>query len=177
MCDVIEDRKMLQESFSRIAGVLETAADQGAEEMVLGLCKIMNELTKLRHAMYRVQDMGDVPEGAVGDNTMGTKVMAARFKELANDIRTSIEDLSWVEDLETFGKTQRETAQMLYDTINSEDASETDKLSAMASLQLVAPFTPAEDAPEWLVRKHRTDHLLLGIEKSVTSCLIDTAKL
>jgi hypothetical protein len=172
-----EDREAVKNVFSSIADKFEKASEDTATKddilTMLGSC--YKDIEILRFKLQHISEVEGTPDA--DQNKMGISVVKNQLKSSAQEIRDSIEDLSWVESVDEFKDTQRSTAKQIEDVLNNPEASEDQKAQAKQIYNIISGMIPSDDTPEWVIRKQKTESILTGITSAVSCSLIDAAKL
>lgn len=171
------DREAVKEVFGRIAEKFDKVSEDHAtkDDLLIALGECYKDIEVLRFKLQHIDEVPDAPEG--GQNEVGITFVKRQLKEAAQEIRDSIEDLSWVESVDDFKESQRSTFKQIEDVLNNPDAPADQKMQAQQLYNIISGMVPSDDTPEWIVRKQKTESILTGITSAVTCSILDAAKL
>ena len=177
-----EDRKAVADTFSSVKTDIDAMIineDITVDDIVKGLCKCSRDVEALKLKLQHNDGIQDAPDmaGAVRSNSLGVTVTKNSLIELSKALQDSIADTSWVEDIDTFKESQKDALDQLNNIINSLDATEFQKREAKEVIKAIEPMTPKADTPEWLIRKMKADHTVMGLQSMLMATIVDAAKM
>ena len=171
-----EDRELIRKVFSAEADRFELMAGEHMDknDILKELGDCYKNIERLRFALAHISDVDQAPDVT---NTQGLIAVKRALLQVAGEIRESIKDMSWVEDIESFKKSQTEVLDQIDRILNDPNAGEDQKAQAEQFKAMVGKLVPTDDTPEYALRKQRNDHILTGIVSAINVSLVDTAKL
>ena len=171
-----EDRKLISDVFAGIADRFELMAGEnmGKEDIIKELAACAKNIERLRFNLAHISDVDQAPDT---NNIQGLIAVKRTLLQTASEIRESIKDMSWVEDIDAFKKSQTEVIDQIDKVLNDPNAGDDQKAQAEQLKAVIGNLIPKDDTPEYALRKQRNDHILTGIVSAINVSLVDTAKL
>lgn len=177
-----EDREAVKNTFESVYETMEKVSKDGANaaDIIAATAKCLKAVEGLNFDLQHTGDMGaDAGSPDTVDlsayNICGEAIVKSHIVAMLSDIKASIEDLSWVEDVESFKESQKQTKQQLEDLSKSDV--EAVRVQAEEGLRALGATFPQDDTPEWVVRRMRNACILMGITSNLQAILTAAAKL
>ena len=108
---------------------------------------------------------------------LGMTALKASINTFCEDIDQSINDTTWIEDIDTFAQKQKTAVDDIIKSVQGVDLSPADKAYVESQIEAMKQMTPPEGADEWVVRKMRNDMLLKGLKSHLHYMLVQSAEL
>ena len=173
------DRKEIKRVFEDIYNTLNkaTGPDIKGPDIITIVAECVKKVEYLGYDLQHLDTEGTESDKINLDkyNVTGDMIVKANISAILQDLKDSMEDMSWVEGIEDFSKSQIKTKEELISIINSNTHSDAEKENAQAGLNVLAPTIPDEDTPDWVVRKMRNTCVLMGLINNLHNLLISAA--
>ena len=174
-----EDREAVKSTFQLVLNTMETVAkdESTAEDIITATAKCLKAVEALSFELQHTGDVSESPDKVDLSqyNITGESIVKAHINAMLSDLKDSVNDLSWVESVEEFTVSQKAAKGQLEELAKSDN--EAVRAQAEEGLRTLSATFPADDTPEWVVRRMRNACVLMGIVSNLQNILISAAKL